>query len=159
MQRKISGLVAGSVITSVLLIGSTAFAQTAAPTALPQGHGGWGRSDMMGRIPGVFGAVSAVNGATLTITDKSNVTYTVDATSATIEKADAASTISNVAVGDNVIVQGTVNGTSITATSVIDSGAALQPSATGTTTGAPRAGRGGFMGMIGGFFQHMFGFF
>ena len=72
--------------------------------------------------PVVGGNITAINGSTLTITNKSNVTYTIDATNATIMKGNATSTLSNVAVGDSVVVQGTVNGTSVTASTVIDQG-------------------------------------
>jgi len=52
-------------------------------------------------------------------------TYTVDASSATVLKGDvtgkpAASTFSAVAVGDTVMVDGTVSGTSVTAKMIID---------------------------------------
>lgn len=67
-----------------------------------------------------MGSVSVVSTSTLTVTS-SNITYTVDVTTAKILQANnASSTISNITVGDKVLVQGTVNGTSITASSVID---------------------------------------
>ncbi len=106
--------------------------------------------------PVVAGTVTVVSGTTITITNKSNVTYTVNAGSATIVKAGATSTIANVLVGDAVLVQGTVNGTAITASSVIDSGGV--PTSTGTTTGH-KGGFGGFMGNVGSFFHTLFGFF
>jgi membrane-bound inhibitor of C-type lysozyme len=105
--------------------------------------------------PVIGGAVTAINGNTLTVTNKSNVTYSVDASSATVEKANATSTLANITVGDNVVVQGTVNGTSVSATSVIDQGVATSANAGGTTPGKGP----GFLGAIGGFFQHIFGFF
>jgi hypothetical protein len=104
--------------------------------------------------PVVGGSVTAESGSILTITNKSNVTYSVDATSATIEKGNAASTLSSVAVGDTVIVQGAVNGSSITASSVIDQGATP---AAGSTAPKPKGVMGFFSG-IGGFFAHLFGF-
>lgn len=103
--------------------------------------------------PVVAGSVTAISGSTLTITNKSNVTYTVDATNATIDKGNAKSTLASVAVGDNVVVQGTVNGTSVTASSVIDSGTAAS-----TTSGSKKPGVMGFFAGIGGFFAHLFGF-
>ena len=105
--------------------------------------------------PVVGGNVTAINGSSLTVTNKSSVTYTVDATNAAIMKGNATSTLSSVAVGDNVVVQGTVNGTAITASTVIDSGA-VQTSTAGET---PTHKIGGFFGAIGGFFTHLFGFF
>ena len=103
--------------------------------------------------PVVGGKVTAVSGSTVTITNASNVTYTIDATNATVTKGGVpAATLSNVVVGDTLVVQGTVNGTSVTASSVIDQGAA--PSA---TSGSPAAHRG-ILSSIGGFFAHLFGF-
>jgi hypothetical protein len=105
--------------------------------------------------PVVGGSVTAISGDTLTVTNTSNVTYSVDATNASVTKMVTTTALSNVATGDQVVVQGTVNGTAVTASSVIDQGAA--PSATGTV-GAKKP-QGGFMGAIGGFFTHLFGFF
>jgi hypothetical protein len=102
--------------------------------------------------PVIGGNVTAVSGNTLTVTNASNVTYTVDATSAKIVKAGVTgATLSSIAVGDSVVVQGTVNGTSVVAASVIDQ---AKPSISNPEAGEHR----GFMGAIGGFFAHLFGF-
>ncbi|MDR3519518.1 MAG: hypothetical protein P4L63_01350 [Candidatus Pacebacteria bacterium] len=101
--------------------------------------------------PVVAGAVTSLSGNTLTITNKSNVTYTVDVTNAKIIQGQTTITISNIAVGDNVVVQGTVNGNSVTASSVID-----QKASTSTTATTPQPK--GFFGAIGSFFSHIFGF-
>jgi hypothetical protein len=107
--------------------------------------------------PVIGGSVTAITGDSLTVTNKSNVTYTVDATSATVSKAGVTgATIGSIAIGDNVVVQGTVSGTSVTASSVIDQGTAPSGSTAGGTN--PPQHRG-FMGAIGGFFSHLFGFF
>jgi hypothetical protein len=105
--------------------------------------------------PVVGGSVTAVSGSTLTVTTaKGGLTYNIDASAATVQKGGKAASVSSVVVGDNVVVQGAVNGTSVTASSVIDQGA---PRAAGS---APNKGIvGGFMGAVGGFFQHLFGFF
>jgi hypothetical protein len=102
--------------------------------------------------PVVAGTVSSISGNTLVITNKSNVTYTIDTTNAKIVEDQNTITISSVAVGDSVIVQGTVSGNSVTASSVIDQKA---PSA--TTTGTTTQSKG-FFGSIGSFFSHLFGF-
>ena len=80
---------------------------------------------MMGR--GIFGTVSSVNGTTLTVTGKqgfgsttTQVSYSVDASSATVTKNNAASTLSAVAVGDTVAIQGTVTGTNVVAKNIRD---------------------------------------
>ena len=99
------------------------------------GHSGmWGNGNggNMKMAPGVFGTVSAVNGTTLTVTSKPmmrpnststpavTTVYTVTASGATIYKNGATSTISSVATGDMVMVQGTVTGTNVAATAIRD---------------------------------------
>ncbi len=105
--------------------------------------------------PVVGGTISALSGSTITLTNASNVTYSVDASAATVFKDNATSSISSLATGDKVIVQGTVNGTTVTASSVIDQGASSTPAA---GTSMPHQAPGVF-GAIGGFFHKMFGFF
>ena len=111
--------------------------------------------------PVVGGTVTAINGSTLTVTNKSNVTYSVDGSTATVVKGNVSSSLANVSVNDDVIIQGTVNGTSVTASSIIDQGVAPSGNASSTHPGAGQPG--GFMGRvfggIGGFFHHLFGFF
>lgn len=106
--------------------------------------------------PVVGGTVASISGTSLTITNASNVTYTVDASSATVEKNNATSTVGSISVNDRVVVQGAVSGNSITASSILDQGVA--PSATSSKAPSPR-NNGGFMGTIKGFFHKMFGFF
>ncbi len=103
--------------------------------------------------PIIGGNITAINGSTLTVTNKGSASYNVDATSATIMKNNATSTLSSIAVGDSVVIQGTVNGTAITASSVIDQGVASSTKAVGT--GVVHK----VMGAIGGFFTRVFGFF
>jgi len=104
--------------------------------------------------PVIAGTVSAVSGTSLTITTTSNVTYTVDASNAkVIQGQNTATTLSSVAVGNKVLIQGTVNGTSITASTVID-----QSTTGGTPAPGGKAQSHGFLGGIGSFFMHLFGF-
>jgi hypothetical protein len=105
--------------------------------------------------PVIAGSVSAISGSSLTVTNASNVTYTVDASNAKIIKDGTSTAFSNVATGDNIVVQGTVDGTSITASSVIDQGTGNNTSST-PPAGGNRGG--GFLGTIGSFFKHIFGF-
>ena len=74
-------------------------------------------SDHMGR--GVAGTITAVNGDTITLTGKDGTTYTVDATSAKISKTSTID-VSGLSVGDTLMVGGTVNGSSVTATNIMD---------------------------------------
>ena len=120
---------------------------TGSMPAIPQGNG----------QPIVGGTVSAISGNSITITNSSGTAYTVDATSAKVtSKGNAASTVSNIAVGDSVLVQGSVNGQSVVASYIMDNGQA-PVTTVGQTTSAPQS-HTGFFGTIGGFFKHMFGF-
>jgi hypothetical protein len=79
--------------------------------------------------PGVSGTVTAISGSTLTVQGKS-VTYTIDASNAKVNKITSAAVgtkptttpiaVSDILVGDNVRVQGTVSGNSVTATQIMD---------------------------------------
>ncbi len=128
--------------------GGTGKAKNDVPTPIFKGNG----------QPIVAGSVTAVSSTTLTLTNKSNVTYTVDASSAIVEKGNATSTLASVVSGDNVIVQGTVNGTSIVASSVIDQGATSNTNGDSNSKNNKKSESRGFFGSIGNFFSHLFGF-
>lgn len=102
--------------------------------------------------PVVGGSVTAISGTTLTVTAKDGTAYAVDAANAAILKAGATTTLASIAQGDTVIVQGTINGSAVTATTVID-----QANANAQTAPAEAPHRG-FFSSIGGFFAHLFGF-
>ena len=105
--------------------------------------------------PVIVGTVTTVSGSTITLTNKSNATYTIDATNAKFTKMGATNaTIANVTTGDTVLVQGGINGNSVTATSVIDQGVA--PAASTSTSGAPAPQKVGFLSRISSFFSHLF---
>lgn len=123
------GLVAGTAGTIALqthAADNTNQAQVGAQT---------GKGFMRGNPPEAVGKVTAINGSTLTVTDQRKGTiYTVDASSATLQKISipdnnavvktpptlSTINISDIKVGDNVMVRGTVNGNAIKATSVVD---------------------------------------
>jgi hypothetical protein len=117
MNKKI--LVFALILSAVFGLSNLALAQS---TGSGFSHGG-GRG---GARPGVFGTVTAVNGDTITVQSKgfgqnsTQTTYTVDATNATVTKNNATSSVDDIAVGDNIMVQGTVSGTNVTATSIRD---------------------------------------
>ena len=108
--------------------------------------------------PVIGGSVSALSGSTLTVTNMGNQTYSVDASNAIVEKGNATSSVSAIAIGDNVVVQGSISGTNVTASSVLDQGAEATAGQNGNGEG-PGKPMGGILGAIGGFFQHLFGFF
>jgi hypothetical protein len=123
---------AASAVTGVVGI---AHADTSA-TASTQSSATAGR--VHGTPPAAVGTVTAVTGDMITLTDaKNSTTYTIDAANATITKHTVSVgtsvtptlgtrpvptkiTVSQVAVGDTLIVQGTANGTTITATKIQD---------------------------------------
>jgi len=101
--------------------------------------------------PVIAGTISVISGSTLTVTNKSNITYSVDVTNSKIFAGSASSTVSNLKVGDSVVVQGAVSGTSITASTVID-----QTKPASDNGNQPNAKN--FFGGIKQFFSHLFGF-
>ncbi len=172
----VSGISVGDTVMVQGTVNGTSVTATAIHDGIPQGGRRDGAQNGAGSLsrtapslpqgngqPVVGGTVTAINGSTLTITNKSNVTYSVDAGSATVTKDGATSTYSNIATGDRLIVQGSVSGTTITASSIIDSGA-LPQTTTNTTVqnasnGVHRGFMAGFIGGVGGFFHNLFGFF
>lgn len=67
------------------------------------------------------GVVSSISGTTIVIGEEPNeggASYTVDASKAIVINNGAAASLSDIKAGDKIFVQGTVNGTNITATSV-----------------------------------------
>ena len=143
----VQGTVSGTSILATRIFGGVAASVGKMPQVISniQGNG----------QPVVAGTVSTINGSNLTVTNGGNATYSIDASDAKIQKAGiSSSTVSNIVVGDKVIVQGTVNGTSVIATTIIDQ------------TNLANVGKGtsstqvhmGFFGQIGQFFKHFFGF-
>ena len=111
--------------------------------------------------PVVAGSVTAISGNTITITNKSNVTYSVDATNAKFVVPGITNpTISNVASGDNLVVQGTVNGLNVTASSVIDQKTSVNNGSgdSNSSNQKPKGFMDGMMSGISNFFKHLFGF-
>ncbi|MDR3643346.1 MAG: DUF5666 domain-containing protein [Candidatus Doudnabacteria bacterium] len=79
-----------------------------------------GMGNFRGRDPrGAAGTVSAVSGNTITMAGKNGTTYTVNAGSATVKKVSDSS-VSNIAVGDTLMVNGTTSGSTITANNIVD---------------------------------------
>lgn len=120
-------------------------AVAASSTPLFQGNG----------QPVIGGTVTNIASSTITVTTSSGITYSVNASSAKIGRLGQAATLANITTGDRVIVQGSVSGTSITASTIIDQGAGAT---TSTTTRPKEESRGNFMSAIGNFFGHLFGF-
>ena len=114
--------------------------------------------------PVIAGSIASINGNILTVTTVSNVTYTVDATNAKILKGQSPITLSNITVGDRVVVQGSINGTSVTASTVVDQPSQANNQQVSSKGGdnnqgnPPQSQPRGFFANIGHFFTHLFGF-
>lgn len=107
--------------------------------------------------PVIFGTVSALQGTTFTLTNKGSVAYTVDAASSTIVKRGATTTLSSVAVGDAVTVQGAVSGSSVSASAVVDHGSATTTPKWLEDNGVKKQ-LDGLFNRLGGMFFRVFGF-
>ena len=113
-KQQLLAAAAGAVVTLGLGAGAVTFAATGtSPVAAITGA----VSAM--HAPGVGGTVTAVNGSTITVTGKNGTSYTINAGSATITKDETVS-VSDIAVGDTIMANGTVSGTSVAATSIHD---------------------------------------
>lgn len=111
----LSSFVVGEKIWATGTISGTSVVATAISDAGGKGPGGFGR----GKGHGVMGTVTAVNGSTVTVTGKDGVSYTVNAGSATVQRM-VTGALSDITVGDTIGVQGTVSGTTVTATTIMD---------------------------------------
>ena len=91
------------------------------------GPGGQQNGPGLGQNPGVFGKVTATNGTTLTVNGKTgpsatDTAYTIDASKAVVTKKGATATVADIAIDDIVVIQGTVTGANVAATTIHDSG-------------------------------------
>jgi hypothetical protein len=77
------------------------------------------KKQIIDNFTGIVGQITAINGTTVTVLGKNNVTYTITATNAKIWKnKNKMVALSDLKVGDTVIVQGTINGSAVTATNI-----------------------------------------
>lgn len=76
--------------------------------------------------PGVMGTVASISGSTITVTDKDGTTYTVNAGSAAVVKhvegqqGPQTGSLQDIAVGDTIAVRGTLSGTTVAATEIME---------------------------------------
>lgn len=68
---------------------------------------------------GIAGIISTISGTSLTVNSHENKTYNVDASNSTFKNGKEDASVSNLKSGDMVIVQGTINDSAITASTVI----------------------------------------
>ena len=128
-KHKIVSLVAGAIALGSVV--TPALAQTQAPSSVV-GNTKTGastgkekmftRGEMVARASkGVSGTVVSVSGNTITLTDRKNTMYTVDTTNAKFSGGlDETFSIANILPGDKIRINGTVTGTTVAATSVMD---------------------------------------
>ncbi len=172
MKNNATGSIANIAIGDTLYVQGTVSGSNVIATMIRDGvmmrgqrptggdNGGKGESSTGQQVPSiggngqpvVAGTISSISGSVLSVTNKSKVSYTVDASNAKIYSGtnSAATTISTLKVGDTVVIQGSVSGSAVTASSVID-----QTIAAGTSG---KSDHPGFFGSIGKFFMNIFGF-
>ncbi len=114
----VRGQISGSSVTATFAMDGISLT---IPDAAPVGDKSENKQSGFGghRGPGLSGKVSAVSGTTVTITAADGTTYTVDAASAKLSKLQTITT-SDLVVGDEVGVRGSISGTSVTATDIMD---------------------------------------
>lgn len=156
VASSLSAVAVGDRISAQGTVSGSSVTATSIMDGIPTGMMGNGGAKMNGfkgdGNPVVGGTVASVNGSTFTVTNSGSSTYTIDATNATVMDKGATSTVSAILSGDKVLVQGTVSGSSVTATAVIDQGQ--------TTMGTSgQTGENGMLSGIEGFFRKIFSFF
>lgn len=127
-MTKSQSIIAIPAIAFTLLVGGALAGYATLASAQSDGAGsGMKMSGQMGsREPHVHGDVTAVNGTTITVADeRTGTTFTVDASKASFKKmtegaAPTTVTISEIAVGDEITARGTISGTTLTATHVME---------------------------------------
>ncbi len=103
-----------------VMVQGTAAGSTITATKITDGlMGSFRGGPGMRGMHGAAGTVASINGSTIILTGKNGTTYTVDASGANVEKVSASS-LSNIAVGDTLMVNGTTSGTTITAKNITD---------------------------------------
>src|SRR4051812_15347615 len=131
MKRLVVPILGAALIGGVLAgAGLTAFAKDGPKVGLGLGllmHGTHATSTpgMMGRMgESVAGTVTAVNGTTITVSAFNGGTYTINAASASIKKfassTPATVTVGSIAVGDKVMIRGTITTATMTASDIFD---------------------------------------
>jgi len=115
MSKKIT--VVSSLIVLSLLITVTTFAatETSATERSRENH-------IISKLKfsGITGTVVAINNTQITINEKNGNIYTVDTINAKINKGKQTLELSDIKIGDHIVVRGTVNGSNVTASSILE---------------------------------------
>ena len=146
-RRKIGSIVAAALMTALIALSvslatspsgtstaSSAAAGHSAPASASPGRPGFGGGGSNARsgpaAGGASGTVGGVTTSSFTMTTSTGQTVTVDEASSTTYQNGMASTLASaITTGENVLVLGTTNGTTIAATQVT-----MQPTSVGSTT-------------------------
>jgi hypothetical protein len=119
-------VVAFVVARSVSNNDGTPAASAAAPAngnaGAPSVYGAPGAANGWRRGLGTFGTISAIDGSTLTVTDRANQATKVVTNSKTVVRTTAEAEVGDIAPGDRVVVTGPTSGSTIAATRVVDMG-------------------------------------
>jgi hypothetical protein len=128
-QSTITNLLVIPLIASAVFLASPAFAENTnnLPNQMTQNmvRHKTNKENLPNVRKGVAGVVSAINGTILIVTTKENIQYTVDTGHATIMKATegqnpALVTISDIKIGDFIMVRGVIKDTEINADKIFD---------------------------------------
>jgi hypothetical protein len=120
MSKKIISknlILVGSMSALALLISVPCLAASATSTYSRNRTGIFARTNM---APTVSGSVTGISGNIIYLTGTNGTNYTVDATSAKLRKAGTTIAISGILGGDSLSVRGTLTGTNVVATSIMD---------------------------------------
>ncbi len=123
--------IAAAAVVGVNAISSGSSSATAA-SATRNGPGG--RGGPPGGGDG--GTIQSVNGSTIVVKNRSNKTETVQTSASTTVTEAVKGSLSDVKVGDHVVVLGSTSGSSVTASQIVDNGTASNPSGPGGSGGS-----------------------
>lgn len=123
-QSTIKNLLVVPLIASAVLLANPVFAASSTYTS----HAEIRHKTSLPHVKkGIVGKVTSINGTIIVVTGKDNVEYTVDASNATIMKAreepnvnPAIVTISDIQVGDAIVVRGVITDTEISAQKIFE---------------------------------------
>jgi len=83
------------------------------------------------------GTIQSINGSTIVVKNRANKTETVQTSASTTVTEAVKGALSDVKVGDHVVVLGSTSGSSVTANQIVDNGTASNPSGPGGSGGPP----------------------
>ncbi len=110
-------------IVSAQTASTTADTQTATTRSINNNGEGMhkgGFGGMCGHGRGAVGTVTAISGNSITITGENGTSYTVNASDTTKISKMVELTVADIKVGDRIGAEGTLSGTTVTATHIMD---------------------------------------